>query len=112
MNRKCTFFVLLRATKEWLSLRRTDRNRFVAEHLHPLFARYTGVSLRFYDAGACSTCSSNIAVFETADIQQYAFLMDGMRDSKVFTVPYFEFLEIIPAIEGGFAEYEKSLKQG
>lgn len=112
MNRQYTFFVLLRATKEWLSLSRAERNQFVTEHLHPLFAKYTGVKVRFYDSEAFSTRCSDIAVFETAELQQYYFLMDGLRDSKVFTVPYFEFLEIIPAIEGGFAEYEESLKQG
>lgn len=112
MSRKYTFFVLLRATKEWLALTRAARNQFVEQHLQPLFAKYDAVSVRFYDAEAFTTRCSDIAVFETADLQQYYFLMDGIRDSKVFTVPYFDLLEIIPAIEGGFIEYEESLKQG
>ena len=111
MNRKFTFFVLMRATKDWLSLSRRQRNDFVATNLNPLFGKYHQVGVRFYDAEAFSTRCSDIAVFETEDIQQYYFLMDGIRDSKIFTVPYFEFVEIIPAIEGGFAEYETSLNQ-
>lgn len=111
MSRKFTFFVLMRATKEWLSLLRAERNEFVETNLNPLFAKYSSVSVRFYDAEAFSSRCSDIAVFETDNLQEYYFLMDGIRDSKVFTVPYFEFIEIIPAIEGGFTEYEESLRQ-
>ncbi len=111
MKRKFTFFVLMNATKEWLSLSRQARNDFVTTSLNPLFEKYSSVSVRFYDAEAFSTRCSDIAVFETDNVQEYYFLMDGIRDSKIFTVPYFQFVEIIPAIEGGFAEYEASLKQ-
>ena len=111
MKRKFTFFVLMRATKEWLTLSRNQRNEFVETNLNPLFAQYTSVSVRFYDAEAFSTRCSDIAMFETENLQEYYFLMDGIRDSKIFTVPYFEFIEIIPALEGGFAEYEASLHQ-
>lgn len=110
MKRKYTFFVLMNATKEWLSLSREARNSFTTTHLNPLFAKYSSVSVRFYDAEAFSTRCSDLAVFETSNLPDYYFLIDGIRDTKVFTVPYFEFIEIIPAIEGGFAEYEASLK--
>jgi hypothetical protein len=112
MSRKYTFFVLLRATKAWLALTRAARNQFVEHELSSLFAKYGAVSVRFYDTEAFTARCSDIAVFETAELQQYYFLMDGLRDSKVFTVPYFDLLEIIPAIEGGFIEYEESLQQG
>ena len=111
MERKYTFFILMNATKEWLALSRKERNEFVETNLNPLFGKYSNVSVRFYDAEAFSTKCSDIAVFETSHLQDYYFLIDGIRDSKIFTVPYFEFIEIIPAIEGGFAEYEKSLDE-
>lgn len=100
----------MRATKEWLALMREQRNEFVKNNLNPLFAKYTSVSVRFYDAEAFSTRCSDIAVFEADNLQDYYFLMDVIRDSKIFTVPYFEFIEIIPAIEGGFVEYEEHLQ--
>ncbi len=111
MSRKYTFFILMSATKEWLSLTREERNAFVETQLNPIFAKYQNVSVRFYDAEAFSTRCSDIAVFETENLQEYYFVIDAIRDTKVFTVPYFEFIEIIPAIEGGFVEYENHLNQ-
>lgn len=36
-------------------------------------------------------------------------MIDVIRDSEFCTVPYFELVEIIPAIEDGYVEYESSL---
>ncbi len=110
MSRKYTFFILMNATKEWLSLAREDRQAFTETQLNPIFATYKSVSVRFYDAEAFSTRCSDIAVFETANLQDYYFVINAIRDTKIFTVPYFEFVEIIPAIEGGFVEYEQHLQ--
>jgi hypothetical protein len=103
---KYTFFVLMKATKHWLALSRAERNQFVAESLQPLFAKYPTVTARFYDAEAFTTHFSDITVFETEVIQDYYFLIEGLRDTAIFTLPYFDFVEIIPAIEGGFGQYE------
>ncbi|MCJ8337169.1 MAG: SDR family NAD(P)-dependent oxidoreductase [Pseudomonadales bacterium] len=51
----------------------------------------------------------DIALYETEIIQDYYFLMDALRDSKIYTVPYFEIVDIFPAIEEGFLEYAASL---
>ncbi len=48
-------------------------------------------------------------MFETISLQDYYFVIDAIRDSEFCTVPYFEFVEIIPAIEDGYLEYESSL---
>ncbi|MCY3155864.1 hypothetical protein ECE43_16210 [Acinetobacter baumannii] len=37
-------------------------------------------------------------------------MIDAIRDSEFCTVPYFEFVEIIPAIEDGYVEYESSFR--
>ncbi|GLX79013.1 darcynin [Thalassotalea insulae] len=109
MPRKYTFFVHMNATKEWLSLSRTARNEYFTHTLGEIFARYPSVSLRLYDAEAFTTKCSDIAVYETEVIQDYYFLIDALRDSKIFTVPYFEIVDIFPAIEEGFNEYQASL---
>jgi hypothetical protein len=105
---KYSFFVLMNATPAWLRLSREERRAFNAEILGPILARYPSVKARLYDAEAFSGRCSDIAVFETEEIQAYYFLIEALRDSPVYTVPYFEIVEIIPAIEGGFEAYESS----
>jgi hypothetical protein len=98
------------STKEWLSLSRDERRRFVAEELQPIFATYAErVRVRFLDAEAFTSRCSDVAIFETDDLQQYYFLMEEIRDSKIFTVPYFIFNDIIPCAEGGFVRFEEEL---
>jgi hypothetical protein len=109
MSRRYTFFVHMVATKQWLSLDRDRRNRFTQEVLNPIFEKYPSVRVRFYDVEAFTARCSDIAVFETEEIQDYYFTIDAIRDTEIFTVPYFNFVEVIPGIEGGFTEYEEHL---
>ncbi|MPQ72264.1 Darcynin, partial [Pseudomonas sp. MWU12-2323] len=39
----------------------------------------------------------------------FYYLIDALRDSKVVTEPYFEFVDIIPAVEEGFRDYDAQL---
>lgn len=109
MPRKYTFFVHMNATKEWLSLSRDERTTYFSETIGEILSRYPTVTARFYDAEAFTAKCSDIAVYETEVIQDYYFLIDALRDSKVFTIPYFDIVDIFPAIEDGFIEYESSL---
>lgn len=111
MPRKYTFFVHMNATKEWLRLSREERARYFDEIQTGIFSKYPSVSIRLYDIEAFSTKCSDIAVYETENIQDYYFLVDALRDSKVYTVPYFEIVDIFPGIEEGFAEYESSINR-
>lgn len=106
MQGNCTFFVLMNATPECLRLSRQERRDVNVQVLGPIFARFPGVKVRLYDAEAISARCSDIALFETEDLKQYYDLIKTLRDSPIYTVPYFEIVEIIPAIEGGFEAYE------
>lgn len=108
MARRYTFFMLLRSMPGWLRLGRDQRQRFLADYVRPLFARYPAVTLRFYDAEAFSGRCTDVAVFETADLQAYTFLIDGLRDTAFFSQPYFEILDIVPAVEDGYVEYDRA----
>lgn len=94
----------------WLHLTRDERNRFTHEVLTPIFLKYPSVNVRYYDVEAFTTRCSDIALFETASPQDYYYLIEAMRDSPVCTVPYFEFVDIFPALESGFVEYEEHLR--
>ncbi|WP_374575295.1 darcynin family protein [Phenylobacterium sp.] len=103
-----TFFVMLRAAPAWLALSRPARGGYVDEAVRPLFARYPAVSLRFFDAEAFSGRCSDMAMFQTADLRQYYFLIEALRDEAFFGLPYFEVLDIIPAVEDGYVDYERA----
>lgn len=100
------FFILLRATPEWLRLSRRERGARVDTHVAPLLRAYPAVRTRHFDAEAFSTVCSDVMLVETTDLTQYYSFIEGLRDSPMVTVPYFEFLHIIPALEDGFRAYE------
>lgn len=108
MARTYTFFVHLSTRKEWLQLNRDDRNSYFAQLKQEVFAKYPDVLIRLFDAEAFTTFCSDIAMFETANIQSYYFLIEELRDSKIYTEPYFDVISILPAIEDGFLEFEEA----
>ena len=108
MSQTYTFFMLLRSQPAWLRLPRAERRRFVAAEIAPLLAAHPAVRLRFYDAEAFSGRCSDVAVFETADPRAYAFLVDALRDTAFFSHPYFEVLDIVPAVEDGHVDYDRA----
>jgi len=71
--------------------------------------KYRSVKVRWYDPEAFNARASDIAVFETSSLQEYYFVIDALRDSEIFSTPYFELVEIIPAVEDGYIEYGESL---
>ncbi len=102
---KLTFFMHLRSSAAWLALSRQARADFIAATVRPIFARHTDVTLRFYDAEAFTGRITDVAVFETTNLRAYYFLIDALRDTPFLGLPYFEVVEIIPAIEDGYQEY-------
>ena len=103
---KLTFFMLLRSSPAWLALSREARLAYVDGTVKPILGRYPAVALRFYDAEAFTGRATDVAVFETRDIRAYYFLIDALRDSLFLGLPYFEVVDIIPAVEDGYAEYD------
>ena len=106
---KLTIFLLLRALPAWLALDRETRNRTAGQALEEALAN-GAVSMRFFDAEAFSGTCSDVAVFEADDPGQWYFAFERLRDSALFATPYFEVVNIVPAYEDGFRQFEASLK--
>ena len=102
MSTQYTIFIHMNATKAWLSLTAEERRQFIVGELAPILGKYPTVSLEFYDAEAFSAHFSDIALIKTEALDDYASLMDDLRKSRLNTVPYFEFVEIIPTVEGRY----------
>ena len=103
---KLSIFMLLRSSPAWLALSRQARLDYVDGTVKPILGRYPAVSLRFYDAEAFSGRATDIAVFETADLRAYYRLVDALRDTAFLGLPYFEVVDILPAVEDGYLDYD------
>lgn len=102
--------VLLQATAAWLRLSLTEREHWVAECIQSLLYRYPAVQIQFYDAEAwCGFCS-DVAQFEFEDLNQYVDLMNDLRSTALYTVPYFEVVHIIPLRRTNFLEKARATK--
>lgn len=104
MARTRTFFMLLRATPEWLGLAPPARFAFLDTVLRPLLAAHPGVRLRFFESEAYSARVSDLAVWETADLEAWESLVEGLREGP-FWDRYFAVLDILPAVENAFAAH-------
>lgn len=100
-----TIFVLLKTRPAWLALSRPERNR-IAEQTLGAAVQEGGIDVRLFDAEAFATHCTDVAMLQTSDLQAYYFAIERLRDSPLFTVPYFEMVGIIPAIENGFRTFE------
>jgi hypothetical protein len=109
MSKIFTFFIHLKALPTWLALPREYRNNLGEKTIQEILKKYKFVKVRWYDAEAFNARASDIAVFETSSLQEYYFVIDALRDSEIFSTPYFELVEIIPAVEDGYIEYGESL---
>jgi len=102
MSKRYTFFIHMNATKEWTSLTEAERNSYFTETLKGIFLTYPSVLVRLYDAEAFSAKCTDIAVCETEILEDYNLLVEDLRNSEMFSVPYFEVVDVFPTIEDDF----------
>ena len=102
-----TIFVLLRALPDWLALTR-DQRRHVGEAALLTALKGSGVTLRHFDTEAFTAFCSDISVFEADDMTKFYAVMERLRDSPLFATPYFDLVQILPAIEDGFRHFEQT----
>tara|TARA_R110002033_G_scaffold39600_2_gene79565 strand:+ start:2671 stop:2997 length:327 start_codon:yes stop_codon:yes gene_type:complete len=101
-----TIFMLLRATPHWLGHTITERDSIAADCLAQAGLGDL-VSMRFYDAEAFSGTCSDVAVFETRDLRAYYFVVERLRNTPLFGKPYFDVIDIIPALENGHQTFQR-----
>jgi hypothetical protein len=102
-----TIFMSLKTQAAWLALSRRARQDFLGETVRPILARYPRVALRYYDAEAFTGVCTDMAVFETADLRAYQFLVDALRDTPFLGLPYFAVVDIVVAVEDGYRAYNR-----
>jgi hypothetical protein len=102
-----TYFMLVRTTPQWLSLSRDARMTFADKVFKPVVGKFPAVSLRYFDAEAFNARCTDVLMWETTDPAQYNFMVDALRDTPMYGVPYFEIVDIIGAVEDSYAAYDE-----
>lgn len=102
-----TYFLMLHALPAWLRLPRERRRELVAGHLQPLIASTEGLTVRHFDSEAFTAVCSDLMMIETGDPRQHYFFMERLRDSPLVCEPYFDIVQIVPALEDGYLEFER-----
>jgi hypothetical protein len=105
--RKYTFFMHLKTRDAWLQLSREDRLKYLGRNVFAALQKYPAVKMRHFDAESYTARLSDVVMIETTDLQQYDFFIDVLRDLE-FWHKYFDVLDIIPAVEGGYVEFNRA----
>lgn len=107
-----TILMLMTATPTWLQLSRTERTTLTTTTVQPLLEKdVERVQVRFFDAEAFAARSSDFAIFTTLDLKAYFFLIEELRDTAMFTTPYFVVNEVILGRENGYQAFEELAQQ-
>ena len=64
--------------------------------------------MRYFDAEAFTSPCSDVMMVETDDPMRYCFFMEHLRDSPLISEPYFEIVQVVPAIDEGYMDFERA----
>jgi hypothetical protein len=107
-----TVLVLLKATPQWLSLSRDKRSDFFDREILPIFRKVAQtVNIRFFDSEYFHAQVSDFMIIETADLTSYQLFTEQLRDTKIYSVPYFEINNIVLGQENAFLEFNKQFQK-
>lgn len=109
MAEQYAVFLLLTARPEWLSKSREARSSFIEKTIAPIIARFETVNCRFFDAEAFNANCSDVLMVETPDLSAYRRFIDCLRDTALFSAPYFDVEAIIPAVEDDHRKHDDFL---
>ena len=102
-----TVFLHVNTTTAWIALARPERRAIIDTHLRPLLvAAAPTLTFRWFDAEAFSADPTDIAMITTTSITAWYDLYEALRDTPLWTVPYFETRQIVLSVEDGFESYE------
>jgi len=107
-----TILVLMNAAPEWLSLKRDERSKFVEKELKPIFIQVgKSVNIKIFDSEYFHSAISDFMVVSTTNLDDYKLLIELLRDTKVYGVPYFEIKDIIVGQETLFEDFNEQFKK-
>ncbi|OIN59573.1 darcynin family protein [Arsenicibacter rosenii] len=108
-----TILVLMNATPAWLTLSRSQRSCFVETELQPIFRRVSQtVTVRLFDSEYFHASVSDFMIVTTTVLHDYQLLIELLRDTPVYGIPYFRIVDIIVGQEALFEDFNELLNVG
>jgi hypothetical protein len=106
-----TVLMLMNATPKWLSLTRDERSEFVENELTPILARVSKtVNVRLFDSEYFHSSVSDFMIVTTTNLDDYKLLVELLRDTKVYGIPFFEINDIIVGQENLFQDFNQQFE--
>lgn len=101
--------VQLTALPAWLRLTHPERHEIADGEIASALGAHQGCTVRWIDAEAMSAQCSDVMLVETSELGSWNNLWEALRDSSMFTTPYFMLESIVVGIEDGYVAYEDAL---
>lgn len=107
-----TVLVLMTATPQWLSLTRDARADFFQKSVMPIFQNAgKSVSVRLFDSEYFHATTSDFMIITANDLNDYQELIERLRDTKIYGIPYFEIRDIVVGQENRFEDFNTQFKK-
>ncbi len=94
-------FMQVKTTRHWLDLPNHERQAFFRDVVWPILRRRPQVTYRYFECEAFSAQATDILVWETKDLNAWAWIADHLRET-LFWDHYFEVVQILPAMEANY----------
>lgn len=107
-----TILVLMNATPQWLALSREQRAAFFEKSIIPAFRKVSQtVKVRLFDSEYFHARVSDFMIVETDKLDDFQQLIERLRDSKIYSAPYFEIRDLIVGQQNRFEDFNEQFKQ-
>ena len=107
-----TVLVLLNATPQWLSLSRDERSAFFEKEVIPIFQKVgKTIKVSLFDSEYFHAQVSDFMVIDATNLNDYKLLIELLRDTKIYAVPYFEIKDIVMGQENLFEDFNNRFKK-
>lgn len=100
--------VLLAAEPAWLALSREERN-MKALSARSVLSRHAEVAVRWLAADGLGGHYTDMLLCEMDGLWPYHRMMEELRDSELFSRPYFRIVDVQLGLENAYEAYEREL---
>ena len=98
------FLVMLQVQPVWLGLDRSTRAT-KAGAVRAIVGRHHAVAVRWLDAEAFASGCTDVLLVETTDPWAWYRCWEEVRDTELFSTPYFVVERIVTTVEDGYRRY-------
>lgn len=98
---------LVAAQPAWLALPREQRAEYEGSLAAILLRAQPAVRVRFFDAEAFARGHTDWMLAETSDLGAYHDMWEEIRDTPLFTVPYWTVVDTVIGIEDAHQDYDR-----